>query len=132
MADVENLKKLQIMNNSIEATNAKLKLCEDKIMSLKNMTLERDEKIAYLEFHIQRVQVENVVQKAIVSVKADVLRDRVNSLEVRDNSYSFVCGYQRSWEEADTRVSYTRLLYSSSNLTGGRITVQCSAGAYCK
>ena len=115
------------MNNSIEATNAKLKLCEDKIISLKNMILERDEKIANLEHHIHRVQteVENVVQKAIVSVKADakLLKDRVNSLEVRDNPYSFVCGYQRSWGEADTRVAYTRLLYSSSNLTGGRITV---------
>ena len=127
MADFENLKEIHIMNNSIEATNAKLKLCEDKIISLKNMLLERDEKIADLEHHIHRVQteVENVVQKAIVSVKADVklLKDRVNSLEVRDNPYSFVCGYQRSWGEADTRVSYTRLLYSSSNLTGGRITV---------
>ena len=50
MADVENLKKLQIMNNSIEATNAKLKLCEDKIMSLKNMILERDEKLQILNF----------------------------------------------------------------------------------
>ena len=38
---------------------------------------------------------------------------------MRDNPYSFECGYQTAWDTADSVISYTRLLYSSTNVTGG-------------
>ena len=39
--------------------------------------------------------------------------------EVRDNPYSFECGYQTAWDTENSVISYTRSLYSSTNVPGG-------------
>ena len=92
--------KLDIIFDSMIALQEDVKLKDKRIMELQNSLAARDRKIEEIEHRLE---------------------DRLEKVErqVGDNPYCYQCGYRTDWDMSDSVMTYTRLLYSSSNLSGG-------------
>ena len=110
--------KLDIIFDSLMALQEDIKVKDKQIMDLKYSLAARDKKIEEIEHRIDHNLRQNRCNRSLED-RLEKVEKQGRAEDPRDNPYCYECGYQSAWDVEDSVMTYTRLLYSSSNVSGG-------------